>query len=182
MKRILTLSSFLLLFSGLAFSQTENITINVGIDGGLPLGNFGDYSNFGIGGSVKGFYPLTEESEIGVHLGYMGFAAKGSNDMVKSSTAIIPIMADYRHTINNFYIEPQLGLAVLRTKSKVNVDLGDMGGFSGSGSASTTNLGWALGAGVVFDQFDISARYQGAGKSGGSLGFVGIRLGYSFGL
>lgn len=172
MKRTFILS-VVLLFAGLsAFAQQGNNQVGVGLDVGLPIGDFGEGFNFGIGGTAKGMYGVGSAGQVELTLGYIGFSAEESSSEASVSTSVIPILAGYRHHLNAFYLEPQLGLSII--KSKV-----DVSGF-GSMSGSTTAFGWAVGAGYLFDAFDLSARYQSASKDGGSMDFVGFRIGYNF--
>lgn len=171
--------SFVFIFAGFAaFAQKGNNQISAGVDLGLPIGNFGESSKLGIGGTAKGMYGIGTAGQIELTVGYTSFGAKESSSAMKASIGIIPVFAGYRHHINQFYLEPQLGLSIIR--SKASVDIGGMGSYSGS--SSTTAFGWAVGAGYVFDSFDLSIRYQSASKEGGSLGFFGLRFGYNFSL
>ena|SRR5690625_1686084 len=171
MKKVFIIGIVLAMTSFTAFAQKGNNQIGIGLDLGLPVGDFGDGSNFGIGGTAKGMYGIGNAGQVELTVGYISFGSKESTSEAKASTGIIPIFAGYRHHLNQFYLEPQLGLSMISSKATV---------MGNSFSSSTTAFGWALGIGYEFDAFDLSARYQSASKSGGSLGFFGLRIGYNF--
>ena len=168
-----------IVFSAILFSHAQqkgDIAINVGADLGLPIGDFGNGFDMGYGGTVKGLYSLNEQGQIGVTLGYMSFGVKNTGSSgVNASMGVIPIFAVYRHAIGNLYLEPQVGISM--NKVKVN----GMSGFGGM-SASSSGLGYAVGAGYMINAFDISVRYQAFSQSGSSSGFAGVRLAYNFAL
>ncbi len=174
-----TILSVVMLFACFgAFAQKGNNQVGIGLDLGLPMGDFGDGSKLGIGGTAKGMYGVGTAGQVELTLGYISFGAKESSSAASASTSIIPIFAGYRHHFNGLYVEPQLGVSMIKTK--VDIDMEGMGSFSGS--ASTSAFGFAVGAGYLFNDFDISARYQSASKNGGSFGFIGLRVGYNFSL
>ncbi len=173
MKKTIILSVALLFACFSAFAQKGNNQVGVGLDLGLPMGDFGDGSKMGIGGTVKGMYGIGTAGQLELTLGYISFGMKESSSSASASTSVIPIFAGYRHHFNGLYVEPQLGISMI--KSKVDV-------MGQSMSSSTSAFGWALGVGYLFNEFDISARYQSASKDGSSMGFIGLRLGYNFSL
>lgn len=180
MKKGVLLLIALVAYCGFSFAQTKPLSFNLGIDGGLPIGDWSEGTKVGIGGSLKGFYNLSDVSQVGLNVGYMHFGSKSDMEMLKMSTALIPIMADYRHHFNGFYIEPQAGVTILKTKLDMDIDLGEgEDDFDGSFKGSTTGFGYAIAAGVLFNNFDVSVRYQGVSKDG-TLSLVGLRLGYAF--
>src|SRR5699024_5401748 len=173
MRKTIILSVALLFACFSAFAQKGNNQISIGLDGGFPMGDFGKSSNLGIGGTVKGMYGIGTAGQVELTLGYISFGMKESSSTASASTGIIPIMVGYRHHFNGLYVEPQLGLSMLKTKVDV---------MGHTASSSTSAFGWALGAGYLFNDFDVSLRYQSASKNGNSLGFLGLRLGYNFSL
>lgn len=178
MKKVTLLLLALTTYCGVSFAQS-NFSFNIGVDGALPVGDLSDASKFGVGGTLKGFYGLTEESKLGLNVGYIHFPGKDNNDMIKVKSALIPILVDYRYHFQNLYVEPQAGVTVVTSKVKYDMDFGE-GQMSGTEKSNTTAFGYAIGAGVMLNNLDISARYQGASKSGGTLSFIGLRVGYAF--
>src|SRR3954462_10894189 len=87
--------------SSSAYSQKGNNQIGVGVDLGLPMGDFGDFSSFGVGGYVKGLYGIGTAGQITLTTGYQSYAAKKEiKDLYaadKVSQSVIPILVGYRH-------------------------------------------------------------------------------------
>lgn len=177
-------------------AQQGEFKINPGLEVGIPMGDFSDMNSIGFGVTVKGYYGISDEGAIGLTLGYLTFSGKKVSGIKTGSSDIIPIMAGYRHHFNQFYAEGQLGFANVKFKEgKVSgggFDFGDIfdGIFEdddfdfgdGGGSYSSTEFSWALGVGYMFNNFDVGVRYQSIQTSGSSLGWIGLRVGYSFDL
>lgn len=181
MKKGILLSIVFLFFSICAFAQKGNNQVSVGLDVGFPVGDFGESSNVGFGGTVKGMYGVGTAGQMELTLGYLGFSYKNNNSIVKASNNLFPILVGYRHFFDNIYVEPQLGLTVISNKLKRSgVDVGGENIGGENYLISTAAFGWAIGVGYLFDNFDFSIRYQSASKNGGSLGFFGLRVGYNF--
>lgn len=175
MKKGLLVLSALLLFSYFSFAQKGEIKVGLGVDVALPLGDFGEYSKIGFGGTAKGHYGISEEGEITFTTGYLTFGSKESNEFMSAKTSMIPFMPGYRHKFSGLYVEPQLGLVSL--KSKVSSSILEGIGM-GSVSASTTKFSYAVGGGVMMDRLDLGVRFQGISGDGGSMSFIGARVGY----
>lgn len=172
MRRLTLLTTALLFIGFSAVAQQGNNQLSVGIDGALPIGDFSEGTSFGIGGTIKGLYGVGSAGQVELTTGYLHFPFEGNTSEASGSTALIPILAGYRHHFNGFFLEPQAGISLVRSQF-------DIEGL-GSSSNSTTAFGWAVGAGYMFDAFEVSARYQSSEKDGGSMGFAGLRIGYNF--
>ncbi|WP_262250076.1 hypothetical protein [Parapedobacter soli] len=178
MKKVL-LGLFFTVFTVLTgYGQQGRININAGVDFGLPVGSFGDVYGFGYGTTVKGLYGISEAGQVGLTLGYQRFGLKDSYDEnMSGSMGISPVFAVYRHNFGGLYVEPQAGLSINSVSLKASA-----GGMDFGGSASNTSFGYAAGLGYLIGNIDISARYQGLTQSGENLSFIGLRIGYSFGI
>lgn len=166
-------------------AQQGELKINPGLELGLPIGNFSDVTDLGFGATVKGLYGVSDDGQVELTLGYLHFPGKDFEGF-EINYNIIPIMAGYRHSFGNFYGEGQLGFAIAKSKTESDFEMPDIPGMdfdiNTSSSASSTEFSWAIGAGYMFDQFDISLRYQSIAASGSSLDWLGLRVGYSFDL
>lgn len=163
---------FLLLLVGTIstslFAQKDHNQISAGLEVGLPTGLMTNALGVGIGATGKGLYGVGTNGQLSATLGYIRYGFSESGEGMSAGMSVIPIMPGYRHYFNNVYAEGQLGLAVI--SSNYNV-----GGWSGS--VSSTNASMAIGGGYLFEDFDVSLRYQGYGIGFGSLG---IRVAYNF--
>ena len=166
------------LFSVNGFSQKDNNQVGVGADLSFPSGDFGDAFKTGFGGYVKGMYGVGVAGQISFTTGYSSFKAKGSDDILKASINVIPLLIGYRHHFNGFFAEPQIGYGSYKYKIKGGDDDFEIDESDGEGAFT-----WALGAGYIFNEkIEVSARYQSANRDGGNLGAFGLRIGYNFSL
>lgn len=158
---------------GAANAQSGKNQLGIGVDLGLPMGNFGDVSKLGIGGTAKYLHGIGSAGQVSLTAGYISFKDKDLAAGETGSTNLLPILVGYRHNFSGAYVEPQVGYTNLKFK---------FGDASGSASVSTGGFGWAIAAGYAMAQgLDISARYQAVSKNG-TFGFIGFRLGYNFSL
>lgn len=166
-----------LLLTFVGYAQEGFYKAGVGVELALPIGNFGNAYGIGYGATGKIHYALTEQGELTGTLGYIHFGMKDSNEFISGHMGMVPIVAGYRHRFGAWYGEPQLGLHIVR--SKVNMDLGGLGGmFAGSGSSSVTKVGIGLGGGYAMGDWDLGARFQIIDN----FNFLGVRVGYNFAL
>ncbi len=179
MKKLIFTLVITTFFSYAAMAQTGNNQVSGGLEIALPVGDFSDGYNLGLGLTLKGLYGIGEAGQITFTTGFIRFGLKESEADFKGSLAVIPLLAGYRHHFEGgFYAEPQLGLSVNRVKFE-----SDFGGFgSFNGTASDTSLSYAATVGYLKNNFDVSLRYQGLSSSGSGLGFIGLRIGYNYSL
>lgn len=177
MKKFLFVATFMIAGAFVVNAQKGNNQVGIGAEVGIPMGDFGDMSGVGFGGSVKGLYGIGSAGQITFTTGYMTFGMKDEyKDFLgvdKATSSIIPLLAGYRHNFNGFYAEPQIGYGIYGSKV-------EMGGVSASGSEGAFT--WAIGLGFAQGGFDGGVRYQSASKDGSSTSFLGIRVGYNFSL
>lgn len=141
--------------------------LGIGAEFGFPMGNFGDISKFGVGGSLLYQHPVAPNLNLTLNAGYLSFKYK---EIVSSGSAgFIPVKAGARYFVaENFYVNGELG-AVFGTKD-------------GSGTAFV----YSPGLGVEFpvadkSSIDLGARYEGWSNNGTS-SFIGLRAAFNFGL
>lgn len=155
-------------------AQSGNNQIGVGLDIGLPIGDFGDAANVGFGGTIKGLLGVGTAGQVTLGTGYTSFKAKGSTSTDKAHLSIIPILLGYRQNFSGFYIEPQAGYGIYGVKEKVS-------GVSVSNSEGAFT--WAAGVGYAMAQgLDLGVRYQGATKDGDNTSLIGFHARWNFSL
>lgn len=176
MKRIL-LAMSVSLFSAVGFAQSGNNQIGVAANVAFPTGDASDLYKLGLGGTVKGLYGIGSAGQITFTTGLISFSAKNeikeALDADKINSSIIPLLAGYRHNFSGFYVEPQVGYAINSSKIKGGL-------FDGSDSEGAFT--WAAGAGYVFNNIEVGARYQSSHKDGTTSSFFGVKIGYLFSL
>lgn len=148
--------------------------LSIGLEAGLATGNLRNFSSMGVGGTIKYAYNFNENMAATFQSGYIDFISKNekSNNYYsgKINTSQIPIKAGFRYSIGRFYFEPQLGVSLIHQKF---VDENE--------STNTSAFTYAGNIGVLATRnFDMSVRYEGMSKSNGSLGYLALRLAYSF--
>src|SRR5688572_15756184 len=118
-------------------------TLSVGLEAGLPMGDFGKVYSFGIGGSAKVGIPAGPGA-VTISAGYMTFSGKDLGGGIKASGySLIPLKAGYRFGLGSgFNVEPQVGYSVGESST---------GGFTYAG-----NVGYMFSPAV-----DVALRYEG---------------------
>ena len=170
MKKVLLVAVLFLVTTVAAFAQKGDIGISVGVEGALPVGDWSDGYSIGVGGSLKGLYGISDAGQVTLTVGYDRFGVKDFD----GSLSLVPVLAGYRHTFSSLYVEPQIGISAQKSK----IEMGEFGDVS----ASTTDFSFAIGAGYLVGPMDLGLRYQNISASGGSLGFLALRVAYNFSL
>ncbi|RKS42711.1 hypothetical protein BC962_3169 [Gillisia mitskevichiae] len=149
--------SFFVLFMGItsAFSQGD---FRFGVNGGIPVGDVEDFSNFHLGTDVAYMFNVAEVLDVGPLLGYSHYFVEDDFDDIQ----FIPVAASGRFGLSSFYLGADLGYAI-------GVDDGNDGGFY-----YRPMLGYRIG------KLGIAASYEGISMDGGSIN--SINLGIEFGL
>ncbi len=176
MKKLLLLTaiSSMLAFSSATAQNSKDPAMNgtklgVGVEFGLPVGDFGDFYNLGVGGSLVLQIPVAANLNFTGSAGYLKF----SNDqdaLIRYSSAAIPVKAGLRYYFaENFYGAGELGAA-----------------FSTEDNGGTA-FAYSPGIGVEFPvankaAIDLGVRYEGWSKDSRTNSFVGIRAAFNFGL
>lgn len=149
--------------------------LSVGVEFGLPTGDFSNSHKLGVGGSLIYIAPIAENLKFTANAGYISFSGKDylitNNLSIKApNAAFIPVKAGLRYYfVENFYGGAELGAA-----------------FATGNGSSGTAFAYSPGIGVEFPvadkaSIDVGARYEGWSKNG-TLSFFGIRAAINFGL
>ncbi len=148
---------------------SKPFTFSVGVEGALPLGDFGDTYNFGIGGSIQGDYKVADELAITLNVGYISYSGKsitvlpGFPTVKVDALGLVPVLAGIKYWFSpNVYGSGQLGLSFA------------------TGSGSGSNFTYAPGIGFQVQKFDFLLKYTGISGDGSSLNSIGLRAAYNF--
>ena len=174
MKKLFLLTAIAGIFAFTNVSAQKDPAMNgpklgVGVEFGLPVGDFGDVFNLGVGGSLVYQQPIASNLNFTASAGYINFSSEEVLG-VKISTAAIPVKAGIRYFFaENFYGGAELG-AAFSTE--------DNGG---------TSFAYAPGIGVEFPvadkaAIDLGVRYEGWSRDSHTNSFIGIRAAFNFGL
>jgi hypothetical protein len=172
MKKLLFVFAVAMCATASTFAQSESgvgrPTLSIGLEGGLPVGDFNKLFKLGIGGSVKGALPVATDLDLTLSAGYISFSGKSFPAGKLSAFNTIPIKAGVRYRFSGGpYVEPQLGYTRASMK-----DAGSDGAFT-----------YAANVGYMFSPvLDLGVRYEAFSKNSSTTSFVGARLAYSFSL
>jgi len=156
------------------FAQKGKNFIGGGADLSLPMGEFANDFNRGVGVYVKAMLGVGQSGAVTFTTGYTGFKEIADFDETTTTAGIVPLLIGYRHNFNGFFVEPQIGYGIYPYKHD-----SEDGFYTDTGGAFT----WALGAGYMFkNNIEVSARYQTGSSTGITVGVFGLRLGYNFSL
>jgi hypothetical protein len=200
MKNTFKISALVLAFAGFAFgakaqtttptttttSTTTNngIRYSIGVDAGIPLGNFKDNYKWNLGGSVQADIPvISNQLFVTVNAGYNNIFGKkdigGIAGADVTNFQLIPVKAGLKYfVIPNFYVQGEAGAAFLLNKKDVGVD-------------KSTAFVYAPQVGVQFPisangnfidagiRYEATTKYQ-SGVDQSKVSFLGIRVAYGF--
>jgi hypothetical protein len=189
-KLFLPLLTLLILNNLFAQKQTGS-ELSVGIEGGLPLGDFKDSYKFGFGGTAKYAYNLDETIALTLQSGYISFPGKSFDYIIPyinytgtpptakiklPSLRQIPMKAGVRFLLGNVYFEPQLGVSFISTSEKKDTYLDIY-------KTNNTAFSYAGNIGIfATKEIDISARYEGFKMNDRNVAMIGFRVAYNFSL
>lgn len=149
-------------------SQIAEPRLGIGFDVGLPIGDFGDFANYGTGGSILYQHPVSESLNITGNVGYIRFNGKETIGTLKYRQSFIPIKVGVRYFITkNVYGTAEAGSSIATANG------------SGVSFIYAPGLGFEIPVSNT-GSLDIGARYEGWVKNTGTLSFVGLRVGYNF--
>jgi len=179
MNRIITLI-FLIVFSISTKIYSQEIRIALAPEINLPTGNASNTSGIGFGGSLKVEFPIADKYAVTANGGYNLFIGKKYfGNRVENIDAIPTKLGFKYYSSPEFYLEAQAGAAFHL------------------GSVSRTSFVWSPGIGTYFrtgnknNKLDFGLRYEAWTNSSygstsnlktTSFGFIGLKLGYVFGL
>jgi hypothetical protein len=165
------------LFTG-AFAQgkSSGAKLGVGLEFGLPVGDFAEGTSIGFGGSGKAEIPLTSDFNFTLTAGYITYYLE----------------KPYRDFFKAIGSDPYLGYVPLKVGGKYYFSRNvyteaEVGASIGTNNSSGTAFIYAPGLGVSFPvnnmhDVDFGIRYESWSKNGSNIGQVAFRLAYTFGL
>ncbi|WP_207495545.1 outer membrane beta-barrel protein [Aridibaculum aurantiacum] len=156
------------LFTTASYAQVGQTTLGVGLDVGVPTGDFNNTQKIGIGGTADFGYNVGTGTALTLTVGYISFSGDEVGTFKYPAVNTIPIKAGVRYFVGpGLYLEPQLGYTSISTP---NSNTSGTGGFT-----------YAAKAGYrISNSLDLSARYEGISRNNANLNFLGFRLGYNF--
>jgi len=149
-------------------AQVAEPRLGIGFDLGLPIGDFGDFANYGLGASILYQHPVSTSLNITGNVGYIRFNGQQTIGALKYRQSFIPIKVGARYFLTqNLYGTAEVGSSIATANG------------SGASFIYTPGLGVEIPVSTT-GSLDIGARYEGWVKNTGTLSFIGIRAGYNF--
>lgn len=146
-----------------AFAQGD---LKLGVNGGIPVGDAEEFTNFQLGADVAYMFNLVETFEVGPMIGYSHYFGDSGTDGDLSfeveDVQFIPLAVTGRVRLLNFFAGTDLGYAI-------GINDGNDGGFY-----YRPHLGYELGL------FGLLISYSGTSSDGATL--ASVNLGVEFGL
>lgn len=170
---------FFIVTSTVFTAQSQQLKIALAPEVNLPTGNASSMSGVGFGGSLKAEVAIADRYAITANGGYNVFLTKRKLGTKIANIEAVPVKLGFKHYPSpDFYIEGQAGAAF------------HMGG------SSKTSFVWSPGFGTYIktgssNKLDFGLRYEAwTNTSYGatstlkttSFAFIGLKLGYTFGL
>ena len=171
----LFLTGALALFGLMSAQKTES-GIRLGVNAGIPVGDFGKFTTFTAGVDLAYLYPLAENFRLGVATGYSHyFGKKTKTDLILVTlknevpdVGIIPVAATAEFTLgdSNVFLGADLGYAFFTKKDFKN----ENGSFY-----YQPKLGYA------FDKrHDLYFSYKGFTRNNANAGSINLGYAYNF--
>jgi hypothetical protein len=176
MKHRLLFFVLIVLFTCSAKAQKTNFSIGPEIN--IPSGNSSNISSIGVGGYLKGEFPVANKFSLTASATLNTFYGKKVLQYQAPNLSYLPVKAGLKYyPADEFYLEGQAG-ASFAIKNDYN-----------------TNFIWSLGLGTFLkagenNKIDIGLRYESqknsaqyylqTNKSNASFGYIGLRVGYVF--
>ncbi len=169
---VLSCALALLTVSSDAQSAGKKWSIGFGLTGGLPLGNTKTLFNF-TGGMDLRFSIKAGPGYATLSAGANAFIPKTFTGVKTKAGLQIPVKAGYKYVIiPHLFVMGEAGFSSFRSYYD--------DGNSNLVSSSTSGFTYAPSIGTQFGSFEAAIRYEGITVSGGTISFVGLRLGFNF--
>ena len=161
-------------------TTTSGIRYSIGVDAGIPIGDFNNTHSFNLGGSLQTDIPVTSQLFVTVNVGYNNFFGKsvGNSSINYTNINLLPVKAGLKFfPVQNFYVQGEAGASFLLNKNTL-------------GATNSVAFVYAPQVGVLFPVstksfIDAGLRFESNSafvNNGSNLNFIGVRLAYGFGL
>lgn len=172
-------------------AMAQDNQISLGLDAGLPMGDFGDLYSLGIGPAAGFELPVGDNLGITAQLSYQILMVQSDfSDFVKSAS-MVPIQAGVKYYFmdqqEGFYGHAQIGVHMASATSE-EYTIPGIPGFTPdivveSETESSTNMSWAIGVGYQMEKLDLGLRYNSISPDSDIEGaeasnYLGIRVAY----
>lgn len=150
---------FVVVVAFLSATSVKAQSLSLGVNAGLPTGDYGDFTSFQFGADVAYRYGIAGLVEVGPLVGYSSFLGENEED---ADINFIPLAASGRVGLPMFFVGLDLGYAL---------------GLSNGGNGGVY---YRPQVGFNFLMLGLIASYQGISLDGGTISSVnlGVELGF----
>ncbi|WP_295772998.1 hypothetical protein [uncultured Mucilaginibacter sp.] len=139
----------------------------IGVEAGIPTGDYNDASNFALGGTARLQYGAAQNVALTLTSGYYNFFTKSYNvgnvEVNPKDQGMIPVKAGIKaYTNGGFYVSGEVGA-----------------GFE-TAYGKNTKLILSPGLGYSWSNVDLGVRYENYSGQSNNYGMVAARLAYGF--
>ncbi|WP_276481557.1 hypothetical protein [Paraflavitalea pollutisoli] len=105
-------------------SPSSRIRFSVGPDAALPVGNFSDGYNWGIGGSIQAEFPVVPQVlHLVANAGFLNFFNDDDKNKQGENLSFLPVKVGVKYyPIKLLYVQADAGAAFITNKTKVKAD------------------------------------------------------------
>ncbi len=162
---------------GSTFALQAQITAGAGLLVGMPMGDYADGVNTGVGFSLEGNYFVMDNLSVGLEVSFLSMKIDGTDGKFKFTP--ITVKGEYFFSEDDFRPFAGLGIGYYLVKSKVDLP------FFGSVEASANGIGFSPRVGAEYSLSDLiilcaNVQYNlviNSGNAGSSTNFLGIGVG-----
>lgn len=156
---------------------------SVGPDAGLPIGDYKDFYDWSIGGSIQADYAILQRKlYVVVNAGYTDLFAKDIKGVSGTDLQLIPIKAGLRYypfsTVSKLYVQGLAGVNILANKS-------DVGSDKSTAFVYAPQIGYLFPLGKGKSFLDVGVKFEGTSElstGSGNYNSLGLHVAYAFGL
>lgn len=153
-----------LLFALMSLQMFSQEQFNVGINGGIPIGNVEGVANLAFGADANYLFDIGQDFLIGPSVGFVYFNAEDQEGVEIEAPTFLPISASLLfHSLDDkFYISGELGYAVAMSDTDGGVFIKPSVGY------------------FLTDDLKLNAFYAGIKTSDPTFGYFGLGLTFNF--
>ncbi|MEO8405193.1 MAG: transporter [Chitinophagaceae bacterium] len=153
-------------------SLSKKFSFGFGLEAGLPTGDVKEAYNF-TGGLTLRFAYHVGPGFATLTTGGIAFIPESLEGEDVKAGLLIPVKAGYKYIIkDHFFVMGEVGYGSF--KQYYSDDNGELASVSNGGFAYAPTIG------VQFNALELGLRYESVSLPGGTLSFLGFRLGFNF--
>ncbi|WP_299159503.1 outer membrane beta-barrel protein [uncultured Tenacibaculum sp.] len=144
-------------------ANAQDGQFNLGINGGLPIGDFDKTHSFTLGAEVNYLFEVAENFKVGPSVAFINYFGKEENNIGFGDIQFLPVSAAARYNLSEkFSFGADLGYGI-------GINNGNDGGFYYRPLISY----------AISEKMAIQGSYSGISKNGNTISNIGIGVSFS---